>query len=82
MPSEAKAGSIWQLALGKDLDCQARSSQLNEHLRNKVQTELRQMKDTWLQHKAAELQQYSDEHNFKRFFEGSKTVYMAPLSIS
>ena len=40
------------------------------------------MKDTWWQHKAAELQQYSDEHNFKRFFEGSKTVYMAPLSIS
>ena len=40
------------------------------------------MKDTWWQHKAAELQQYSDEHNFKRFFEGSKTVYMSPLSIS
>ena len=56
--------------------------ELNKHLRDKVQTELRKMKDTWWQHKAAELQQYSDEHNFKRFFEGSKTVYMAPLSIS
>ena len=40
------------------------------------------MKDTWWQHKAAELQQYSEKHNFKRFVEGSKTVCMAPLSIS
>ena len=33
------------------------------------------MKDKWWQHKAAELEQYSDVHNFKRFFEGLKTVY-------
>ena len=78
MPSEAKAGSIYQLALRKDLYCQARSPQ----------TELRQMKDKWWQLKAAELEQYSDVHNFKRFFEGLKTVYcpssnaMAPVPSS
>ena len=33
------------------------------------------MKDKWWRHKAAELEQHSDEHNFKRFFEGLKTVY-------
>ena len=59
-----------------------------KHLRKKVQTELRQMKNKWWQHKAAELEQYSDEHNFKRFFEGLKTVYgpssnaMAPVPSS
>ena len=46
------------------------------------------MKDKWWQHKAAELEQYSDVHNFKRFFEGLKTVYgtssnaMAPFPSS
>ena len=59
-----------------------------KHLRKKVQTELRQMKNKWWQHKAAELEQYSDKHNFKRFFDGLKTVYgpssnaMAPVSSS
>ena len=72
LPSEAKAGSIYQLALRKDLNCQARSPQAPQ---KKSQTELRQMKDKWWQHKAAELEQYSDVHNFKRFFEGLKTVY-------
>ena len=33
------------------------------------------MKDKRWQHKAAELEQYSEEHNFKRFFESLKTVY-------
>ena len=46
------------------------------------------MKNKWWQHKAAELEQYSDKHNFKRFFDGLKTVYgpssnaMAPVSSS
>ena len=85
LPSEAKAGSIYQLALRKDLNCQARSPQAPQ---KKSQTELRQMKDKWWQHKAAELEQYSDVHNFKRFFEGLKTVYgtssnaMAPVPSS
>ena len=72
MPSGAKAGSIYQLALGKELNSQARSPQAPQ---KKSQTELRQMKDKWWQHKAAELEQYSDVHNFKRFFESLKTVY-------
>ena len=56
-----------------------------KHLRSKVQTELRQMKDKWWEAKAAELQQYADEHNSKKFFAGLKTVYgpssnaMAPV---
>ena len=33
------------------------------------------MKDKWWRHKAAELEQHSDEHNFKSFFKGLKTVY-------
>ena len=47
-----------------------------------------QMKNKWWQHKAAELEQYSDKHNFERFFDGLKTVYgpssnaMAPVSSS
>ena len=47
-----------------------------------------QMKNKWWQHKAAELEQYSDKHNFKRFFDGLKTVYgpscnaMTPVSSS
>ena len=46
------------------------------------------MKNKWWQHKAAELEQYSDKHNFKRFFDGLKTVYglssnaMVPVSSS
>ena len=32
------------------------------------------MKNKWWQHKAAELEQYSDEQNFKRFFDGLRTV--------
>ena len=46
-----------------------------KHPRNKVQTELRQMKNEWWHQKAAELEQHSDKHNFKRFFDGLKTVY-------
>ena len=55
------------------------------HLRSKVQTELRQMKDKWWKAKAAELQQHADEHNSKKFFDGLKAVYspssnaMAPV---
>ena len=33
-----------------------------------------QMKNKWWQHNAAELEQYSDKHNFKRLFDGLKTV--------
>ena len=46
------------------------------------------MKDKWWQQKAAELEQHWDVHNFKRFFEGLKTVYdpssnaMAPVPSS
>eukprot|EP00745_Piridium_sociabile_P040226 TRINITY_DN767_c0_g1_i3.p1 TRINITY_DN767_c0_g1~~TRINITY_DN767_c0_g1_i3.p1 ORF type:complete len:1045 (-),score=247.16 TRINITY_DN767_c0_g1_i3:182-3316(-) len=56
-----------------------------KHLRNKVQRELRQMEDKWWEAKAAELQQYAEEHNTKKLFDGLKTVYgpssnaMAPV---
>ncbi|CAH1245993.1 Hypp7629 [Branchiostoma lanceolatum] len=56
-----------------------------KHLRSKVQTELRRMKDKWWESKATELQQYADEHNTRKFFAGLKAVYgpssnaMAPV---
>jgi len=56
-----------------------------KHLRSKVQVELRKMKDKWWESKAAELQQFADEHDTKKFFAGLKAVYgpssntMAPV---
>lgn len=67
-----------------DKDSSAKHDRL-KHLRSKVQTELRQMKDKWWEAKAAELQQHADEHNSKKFFAGLKDVYgpssnaMAPV---
>ncbi|XP_035685672.1 uncharacterized protein LOC118422260 [Branchiostoma floridae] len=56
-----------------------------KHLRSKVQVELRKMKNKWWESKAAELQQFADEHNTGKFFAGLKAVYgpssnaMAPV---
>ena len=67
-----------------DKDSQAKHDRLRD-IKGKVQTELRQMKDNWWESKAAELQQYADEHNSKKFFAGLKEVYgptsnaMAPV---
>ncbi|XP_072178194.1 craniofacial development protein 2-like [Diadema setosum] len=67
-----------------DKDSQAKRDRL-KNIRGKVQTELRQMKDKWWENKAAELQQYADEHNSKKFFASLKDVYgstpnaMAPV---
>ena len=46
-----------------------------KHLRNKCQPVLRRMENQWWEDKAAELQQYADENNYKKFFAGLKTVY-------
>lgn len=67
-----------------DKDSSAKHNYLKP-LRSKVQTELQQMKDKWWEAKAAELQQYADKHNSKKFFAGLKEVYgpspnaMAPV---
>ena len=67
-----------------DKDSQAKHDRLR-NIRSKVQSELRRMRDTWWENKAAELQQYADEHNPKKFFAGLKNVYgptsnaMAPV---
>ena len=65
-------------------DSQAKHDRL-KNIRGKVQNELRQMENKWWENKAAELQQYADEHNSKKFFAGLKDVYgpssnaMAPV---
>ena len=46
-----------------------------KHLRSKCQPVLRCMENQWWEDKAAELQQYADENNYKKFFAGLKTVY-------
>ena len=48
-----------------------------KHLRSKCQPVLRRMKNQWWEDKAAELQQYADKNNYKKFFAGLKTVYGA-----
>ena len=56
-----------------------------KHIRGKLQSELRVMKNQWWETKAAELQQHADEHRTKKFFDGLKDVYgpksnaMAPV---
>ena len=44
-------------------------------LQTKVQTDLRAMQDQWWRDKAAEVQQYADTHNTKKFFSSLKTVF-------
>ena len=44
-----------------------------------VQHQLRSLKETWWQNKAAELQRASDAHDTKAFYRGLKAVY-APSS--
>lgn len=67
-----------------DKDSRAKHDRL-KNIRGKVQSELRLMKDKWWENKAADLQQYADEHNSKKFFAGLKDVYgpssnaMAPV---
>ena len=49
-------------------------------LRREAQKKTRQLKDAWWAAKADELQQYADQHDSKKFFEGLKTVYGPPSS--
>lgn len=44
-------------------------------IKGKVQTKLREMKDTWLSNKADEIQKYADSNNCKRFYEALKAIY-------
>ena len=46
-----------------------------KNLRLKVQTDLRRMQNNWWTDKAAELQQYFEEHDSKSFFNAIKEVY-------
>jgi hypothetical protein len=44
-------------------------------IRRDVQAKLRNMQDTWLRDKSAEIQKYADAHNSKRFYDALKAVY-------
>jgi len=46
-----------------------------KHIRSKVQTELRRMKDMWWENKAKQLQMHADEHNIRKFYCGLRDVY-------
>ena len=46
-----------------------------KNLRSEAQVKIRQMKDTWWEAKAVELQGYADQHATKLFFSGLKSVY-------
>ena len=52
----------------------AKKSQYH-HTKHVVQTRLRQMKDSWWENKAQELQKAADKHNIKLFHEGLRAVY-------
>ena len=45
------------------------------HAKHILQTRLRQMKDSWWENKAQELQEAADKHNMKLFHEGLRAVY-------
>ena len=46
-----------------------------KHLKKQAQRKLREMKDTWWDRKAEEVQMYADTHNSKKFFIALKAVY-------
>ena len=43
--------------------------------RSKVQSELRLMQDSWLNNKAAEIQNYADKNDSKNFYSALKAIY-------
>jgi len=53
---------------------QANAAALHQ-AKQKVQIELRHMKDKWLKQKADEIQDYADSHNSKRFYQAVRTLY-------
>ena len=48
---------------------------LYKHLKKQAQRKLREMKDTWWDRKAEEVQMCADTHNSKKFFSALKAVY-------
>ena len=46
-----------------------------KHLKKQAQRKLREMKDTWWDRKAKEVQMYADTHNSRKFFSALKAVY-------
>jgi len=46
-----------------------------KELRNKVQTDLRQMENKWWTQKAEEIQRFADTNDTQKFYEALKTIY-------
>ena len=51
-----------------------------KELHNKVQTDLRQMENSWWTQKAEEIQRFADTNDTQKFYEALKTIYMVQLS--
>lgn len=61
-------------ALQQDSNCTSKKAAYNAS-KSRLQTKLRAMQESWLHHKADEIQTYADSHNSRRFYDALKCVY-------